>query len=70
MKSDFDKYMDEILEIKEMVHNDFKKSGTFTYGEFLKEELKDREISYKHPPGVQEQEWGGNSFSYNFYFYP
>jgi hypothetical protein len=56
MKSDFDKYMDEILEIKEMVHNDFKKSGTFTYGEFLKEELKDREISYKHPPDVPEQE--------------
>jgi uncharacterized HAD superfamily protein len=52
MKSDFNKYMDEILDIKDIVHNDFKKSGTLTYQEFLKEELKDMEILYKHQSGI------------------
>jgi hypothetical protein len=52
MKNDFTKYMDEILKLKNTVHDDFKKSGTLTYREFLNEELKDVEIVYKHQPGI------------------
>jgi len=41
MKSNYDKYMGEIIELKEKVYDDFKKSGFKSYCEYIKHELKD-----------------------------
>lgn len=47
MKSNYDKYMDEINVTKEKVYEDFIKSGHKKFSEFLKEDLKNIKLNYK-----------------------
>lgn len=48
MKNDYERYMNEVWDMKENVYNDFIKSGKKSYIDFLKEELKDVKIKYKN----------------------
>ncbi len=46
MKTNYDKYMEEVWESKERVYRDFKKSGFEHYTDFIKNELKNVQVIY------------------------
>jgi len=41
MKNNYEKVIDEVIELKEKVYEDFKKSGYKSICEFLKDDLKE-----------------------------
>lgn len=46
MKSNYEKYMKEVWDMKEKAYQDFKKSGYKHYIDFLKNELKNISLIY------------------------
>ncbi len=46
MKTNYDKYMEEVWESKARVYQDFKKSGFEHYTDFIKNELKNVRVIY------------------------
>ena len=46
MKTNYDKYMEEVWESKGQVYQDFKKSGFERYTDFIKNELKNVRVIY------------------------
>lgn len=47
MKNDYEKYIKEVIEIKEKTCEDFKKSGFKNYNDFIKEDIKNIKIIYR-----------------------
>ncbi|HNY13760.1 MAG TPA: hypothetical protein PKK26_19415 [Candidatus Wallbacteria bacterium] len=41
MKNNYEKAINEVIELKEKVYEDFKKSGYKSFCEFIKDDLKD-----------------------------
>jgi len=50
MKNDYDKYINEVWELKEKAYKDFKKSGKKNYIEFIRNELSNLKVKYKNKP--------------------
>ena len=46
MKNNYDKYIEEVWEMKDNAYNDFKKSGYKSYIEYIKNELKSIELPF------------------------
>jgi len=47
MKSNYEKYIKEVWDMKDKAYLDFKKSGLKSYLEFLKKEIQGMKIVYK-----------------------
>lgn len=47
MKSEYEKYINEVREMKKDVYEEFKKSGHKSYVEFIKDEAKGKKILYR-----------------------
>lgn len=48
MKSSYEKYIDEVRNLKSRNYEDFKKSGFSSYIDYMKEELKKINIKIKY----------------------
>ncbi|MCP4134160.1 MAG: hypothetical protein GY754_24520 [bacterium] len=47
MKNEYEKYIEEVREMKDNVYEDFEKSDKENYVDFIKEELKGMKIQYR-----------------------
>ena len=46
MKSNYEKYIEEVWDMKDCVYKDFIKSGCSSYVEYIKKELKSLHMEY------------------------
>jgi hypothetical protein len=47
MKSNYDKYMQEVWDMKDKAYEDFKKSSYACYADYVKNEVADLKIKYR-----------------------
>lgn len=47
MKNNYDKYIQEVWEMKDKAYNDFKKSGYSNYVDYINNELKSLKVAYR-----------------------
>ena len=48
MKSNYEKYINEVWEMKQKSYNDYKVSGFLNYRDYLKNELKNYNLKYRN----------------------
>jgi len=47
MKSNYEKYMQEVRDMKDQAYHDFKASGFTKYSDYLHKELKDQNLFHQ-----------------------
>ena len=52
MKNSYDKYIEEVWEMKKNAYNDFKKNGHKSYVEYIKNELKSVDLPFAKKKAV------------------